>query len=162
MYLDGTGGISLFATQHQLCWWLVAGIMLTSLLWWVLPAVCEKIIYFHSPFYKYLNSFYIIKQSGTKPNLAAKILATKFGFVPDCLREFGKWIVSGLQIFDEIKLMYIIIIKKIRCPINACCDIIAKLFNSITLIFNIHLSFTSTGSSLHPILRSHYDFFKII
>ena len=25
------------------------------------------------------------KQSGTKPNLVAKILATKFGFVPDCL-----------------------------------------------------------------------------
>ena len=25
-----------------------------------------------------------IEQSGTKPNLVAKILATKFGFVPDC------------------------------------------------------------------------------
>ena len=25
-----------------------------------------------------------IDQSGTKPNLVAKILATKFGFVPDC------------------------------------------------------------------------------
>ena len=24
------------------------------------------------------------QQSGTKPNLVAKILATKFGFVPDC------------------------------------------------------------------------------
>ena len=139
------------------CWYnahFIAMMSTSSCMW--------KIIYFHSPFYKYLNSFYIIKQSGTKPNLAAKILATKFGFVPDCLREFGEWIVSGLQIFDEIKLMYMIIIKKIRCPINAFCDIIAKLFNSITLIFNIHLSFTSTGSSLHPILRSHYDFFKII
>ena len=26
----------------------------------------------------------ITKQSGTKPNLVAKILATEFGFVPDC------------------------------------------------------------------------------
>ena len=25
-----------------------------------------------------------LEQSGTKPNLVAKILASKFGFVPDC------------------------------------------------------------------------------
>ena len=31
---------------------------------------------------------YYSEQSGTKPNLVAKILVTKFGFVPDCLVIF--------------------------------------------------------------------------
>ena len=26
----------------------------------------------------------VLEQSGTKPNLVAKIMVTKFGFVPDC------------------------------------------------------------------------------
>ena len=31
---------------------------------------------------------FLTQQSGTKPNLVAKILATKFGFVPDCSEPY--------------------------------------------------------------------------